>query len=84
MLAPWTPLLPPSPPVPGPKTPMDPFRFDPQFEDVDAETCAVMQNRVNTGVRAKYESEKRHVRVGECKIHTLVIQQPRALSTARS
>ena len=33
------------------------FRHDPQFEDVDSEIRAVMQNRVNAGVRAKYESE---------------------------
>ena len=43
--------------VADPKIAADLFRYDPQFEDVDAKMRAVMQNRVNAGVRAKYESE---------------------------
>ena len=53
-----------------PETVADPFCYDPQFRDVNAETRPVMQNHVNAGVRAKCcESEN-------IKKYTLVIRQP--------
>ena len=39
------------------ETASDHFRHDPQFDAVDAETRAVMQSRVNSAVRDKYETE---------------------------
>ena len=40
-----------------PDTAANQFRPNHQFDLVDAETCTVMQNRANSSVRAKYESE---------------------------
>ena len=39
------------------ETASDHFRHDPQFDAVGAETRAVMQSRVNSAVRDKYETE---------------------------
>ena len=39
------------------ETAVDHVRHDPQFDAVDAETRAVMQSRVNSAVRDKYETE---------------------------
>ena len=40
-----------------PETAADHFRPDDQFDEIDAETRAVMQMRVNSGVREQYNSE---------------------------
>ena len=55
-----------------PETAADPFRYDPEFKDVNAEMRAVRQSHVNAGVCVKCcESEN-------IKTYTLVIRQPRA------
>ena len=45
------------PPAAAPGAPRAAAAPDPQFDAVDAETRAVMQSRVNLGVRKKYETE---------------------------